>query len=174
MFGLEGVIAMETSAAGVTVRVVVSEMFPTVAVIDVEPMDIGVTKPFESAALLMAAIDSFDEPQVTVAVRFCVEPSEYAPVAVNCWVVPSARPGKDGVIARETSVAGVTLRIVLPPMSPIVAVIDVEPTAMGVAKPCEPAALLMAATDAVDEPQATAVVRSCVEPSEYVPVAVNC
>jgi hypothetical protein len=34
--------------------------------------------------------------------------------------------------------------------------------------------LLMAATDGREDCQLTCVVRLCVEPSEYVPVAVNC
>jgi hypothetical protein len=172
--GLDGVTATETSVAGVTVRFVLLEMPPAAAVIIVVPVASGMTKPFEPAALLMAAIDACDEPQVTVAVRFCVEPSEYSPVAMNCWVVPSARLGLDGVIARETSVAGVTIRVVPPEMFPAVAAIVVEPIAMGVTRPCEPGALLTTATDACDEPQATSVVRSCVEPSEYVPVAKKC
>lgn len=50
----------------------------------------------------------------------------------------------------------------------------VDPAVTDVALPLEPAALLMLATAAVDEFQVTAVVRSCVELLEYVPVAVNC
>jgi hypothetical protein len=169
-----GVTTIESSVAGVIVKRVDPVMLPDVAVIVVEPVARGVTKPFEPAALLMAATDAVDEPQVTAVVRFCVEPSEYVPLAVNCWVVPSAMLGKAGVIATETSVAGVTVRVVLPEIFPNVAVIDVAPVPTDVANPFEPAALLMAATDDADEPQVTAVVRFSVEPSEYVPVAVNC
>ena len=161
-----GSTAIEINIAGVTVKVVDPDLLPSVAVIVVDPTTTGVTNPFEPAALLMAATDADDEPQVTAVVRFCVEPSEYVPVAMNCWVVPSAMLGLDGVTAKETSVAGVTDNIVLPEMLPTVAVIVVDPTATGVANPFEPAALLMAATDAADEPQVTAVVRFCVEPSE--------
>jgi hypothetical protein len=57
---------------------------------------------------------------------------------------------------------------------PDVAVIVVEPAATEVAKPLEPAALLMAATAASDELQVTVIVRSCVVLSENVPVATNC
>jgi len=84
MLGVVGVIARETSVAGVTVSVVDPDRVPDVAVIVVEPVAIGVTSPIEPAALLIAATDVDDELQVTVVVRFCVEPLEYVPVAVNC------------------------------------------------------------------------------------------
>ena len=71
-----------------------------------------------------------------------------------------------GVIDRETSVAGVTVRVVEPDMLPDVAVIVVEPAAIEVANPLEPAVLLIAATVAVDEFHITVVVRSCVVLSE--------
>ena len=171
---IRGVTAIESNVAGVTVNRVDPDLFPNVAVSVADPTATGVANPFEPAALLMAAIDDADEPQVTAVVRFCVEPSEYVPVTVNCRVVPNAMLGLDGIIARETSVACVTVRVVLPEMPPNVAVMVVDPTATGVANPFEPAALLMAATDDADEPQVTAVVRFCVEPSEYVPVTVNC
>jgi hypothetical protein len=47
-----------------------------------------------------------------------------------------------------------------------VAVIVVVPAVTETAKPLESAALLMAATPAADEPQATAVVRFCIVLSE--------
>jgi hypothetical protein len=82
--------------------------------------------------------------------------------------------GLVGVTVMETSVAEVTVSVVDPDILPDVALIVVEPAVADVAKPLEPAVLLMAATPAVDEFQVTAVVRSCVVLSEYVPVAVNC
>jgi hypothetical protein len=80
-------------------------------------------------------------------------------VAVNCRVVPCAILGLVGVIAMDTSVAGVTVRVVDPETSPDVAVIDVEPAATEVASPLEPAVLLTVATPVEDELQVTAVVR---------------
>lgn len=71
-----GVTTIEINVAGVTVKMVDACMLPIVVVIVVEPVATGMTKPFELAALLMAAIDAADEPQVTDVVRFCVEPSE--------------------------------------------------------------------------------------------------
>jgi hypothetical protein len=62
----------------------------------------------------------------------------------------------------DTSVAAVTVSVVEPDLLPDVAVIVVEPATTDVANPLEPAALLMAATPAVDELQVTTVVRFCV------------
>src|SRR5215469_5981205 len=50
----------------------------------------------------------------------------------------------------------------------------VDPAPVAVARPCDPAVLLMVATPKFEEAQATDAVRSCVELSVYVPVAVNC
>ena len=74
--------------------------------------------------------------------------------------------GLVGVTAMDTSVAGVTVSVVVPDMLPKVAVIVVEPEATDVANPLEPAALLMAETAVLDEFQVTAVVKFCVDPSE--------
>ena len=147
---------------------------PDVAVIVVVPAATGVANPSEPVALLIVATPVVDELQVTVVVRFCVELSEYVPVAVNCRVVPSTTLGLAGVTAMETSVAAVTVSVVDPETPPDVAVIVVVPAATGVANPSEPAALLIVATPVVDELQVTVVVRFCVVPSENVPVAVNC
>lgn len=80
----------------------------------------------------------------------------------------------DGVTARETSVAGVTVRVVEPETLPDVAVIVVEPAATEVAIPLEPVALLIEAAPVLEELQLTDAVISCVVLSENVPVAVNC
>ena len=87
-------------------------------------------------------------------------------MAVNCRVVPSTMLGLVGVTDMDTSVAGVTVSVVDPDMLPDVAVIVVEPAATDVAKPLEPAALLMVATPPANEPQVTVVVRFCVVLSE--------
>ena len=71
-----------------------------------------------------------------------------------------------GETARETSVAGDIVSVVDPDMLPLVAVIVVVPVVTEVANPCEPAALLMAATPVSDEFQATELVRFCVVLSE--------
>jgi hypothetical protein len=150
----------------VTASVAVPVMFPEVAVIVVEPAATEVASPLEPAALLIAATPAVDELQVTAVVRFCVVPSENVPVAVNCRVVPNAMLGLVGVTVMDTSVAEVTVSVVEPDMLPDVAVMVVEPATIEVASPWEPAALLMAATAAVDELQLTAAVKSCVVLSE--------
>ena len=77
--------------------------------------------------------------------------------------------GVVGVTSRDTSVAGVTVRVVDPAMLPDAAVIVVDPAATAAADP-----LLMVATPVLDELHVTEAVKSCVVLSENVPVAVNC
>ena len=88
------------------------------------------------------------------------------PVAVNCWLLPIAILGLGGVTPIDTSVADVTVRVVLPATVPDVAVTRVEPAVRDVARPVESAALLIAATAPFDEPQVTEAVRSCLVLSE--------
>jgi len=133
-----------------------------------------VASPCEPAALLIVATPAFEVLHVAKLVRFCVVLLENVPVAVNCCVDPVGKEEVRGVMEIEINVAGDTVNTVDPDMLPDVAVIVVEPAATGVASPFEPVALLMDATDVDDELQVTVVVRFCVEPLEYVPVAVNC
>ena len=74
----------------------------------------------------------------------------------------------------DTSVAVVTVSVVLPEISPNAAVIVVMPTDAEVPSPLEPAALLMVATAGAKELQVTDDVRFCVVKSAYRPVAINC
>ena len=67
---------------------------------------------------------------------------------------------------RVTTPPPVTVSAAVPTTLPNVAAIDVEPEVTDVARPLDPAALLMVATPAVSEFQVTDVVRSCVELSE--------
>jgi hypothetical protein len=77
-------------------------------------------------------------------------------VAVNCCAVPSAMLGIGGVIAIDTNVAGVTVKVTgAEVMAPLAAVMRLVPAATEVARPLEPAALLIIATDAVAEAQVT-------------------
>jgi hypothetical protein len=174
MLGFFGVTAMDWSVAGVTVSVVDPETLPIAAETVVEPDAKEVAKPLDPAALLIAATPAVDDVQATAAVRSCVVVSEYIPVATNCWTVPRAILGFFGVTAIDWSVAGVTVSVVDPETLPIAAETVVEPAAIEVATPFEPAVLLMVATSAVDDIQVTAAVRSCVVASEYIPVALKC
>ena len=67
--------------------------------------------------------------------RFSVLPSLNVPVAVNCCLFPAAIVGAAGVTAIETSVAGVTVKVVEPFNGPEVAVIVVVPAATLLARP---------------------------------------
>jgi hypothetical protein len=163
--GVAGVTAMETSAAALTVSVVFPDTVPELAEIVVVPVARVVARPLAA----MVAVVGVDDAQVAVAVRFCVEPSVYVPVAVNCCVSPLATLGLPGVTAIETSAAAVTVNVVLPVMLPEVAEIVVVPAATPVARPVE--AIVAAAT--LLDAQVAVEVRFCVEPSVYVPVAVN-
>ena len=82
--------------------------------------------------------------------------------------------GSAGVTTMDTSVAADTLSVVVPDrlVARSVAVIVVRPGATDVARPLEPVALLMTAMDVTDELHITAVVRSFVVLSGYVPVAI--
>ncbi len=76
--------------------------------------------------------------------------------------VPAAILGLVGVTAIDTSVADVTVSPVEVDTPLSDAPMVVVPTAEPVARPFEPLALLIAAVPALDEVQATDVVRFCV------------
>ena len=105
---------MDTSVAAVTVSVVLPLMLPELAWIVVEPVPTELANP----AVLMLATVVAEELQVAVLVRFCVVPSLKVPVAVNCCVPPFGTDGFAGVTATDTSVAAVTVIVVLPLMLP--------------------------------------------------------
>ncbi len=151
---------------GVTVRVVLPETVPEVAVMVVVPVARAVARPL----LSITATIVLDELQLACVVISCVVPSEKVPVAVNCWVAPPSTLGSAGVIAMEDRVAEVTVRVVLPETVPEVAVIVVVPAVTAVARPL----LSITATIVLDELQLACVVISCVVPSENLAVAVNC
>jgi hypothetical protein len=74
-----------------------------------------------SPAVLIVATAAAEELHVAVLVRFCVLPSEYVPVAVNCCVLPLVIDAFAGVTAIDTSAGGVTVSVVLPETVPEVA-----------------------------------------------------
>ncbi len=74
--------------------------------------------------------------------------------------------GLVGETAMETSVAAVIVSVVDPDMLPNVAMIVVVPAVTEVSSPCEPAALLTAATLVAEDDQVTEFVRFCVVLSE--------
>jgi hypothetical protein len=163
MLGLAGVAEMDDRVAEFTVRVVLPEIFPEVAVMVVPvPTATAVARPL----LFTVAIDVLDELQVTCAVISRLVPSENVPVAVNGWVTPTGILGLAGVTAMEDRGGAFTVRIVLPNElllekllgSLEVAVMVVVPKARGVARPL----LSTVATDGSEELQVTCVVISWV------------
>ncbi len=111
MFGFVGVTSMETNVtvSAFTVRVVLPEIVPNIALIVVVPATMEVARPLEPAVSLMLALAVSKELHVTDAVRSFLVPSEYIPVALNCWVVPIAMDGLVGVTSMDARVAGVDL-----------------------------------------------------------------
>lgn len=85
-------------------------------------------------------------------------------------MVPNAIEGFAGVTATAARAALVTVRVVDPVTAPELAAIVVVPTPVLVASP----PLEIVATPGEEELQLTALVRYCVLPSLYVPVATNC
>ena len=175
--GLVGVTSIAVSTAEVTVSVLdpLTRLAGSVAVTVVAPTETLVPRPWLPGALLTVATVSSEELHVTESVRSCVESSLYVPIAVNCCVVPSAMDGSVGVTSSEVSTAAVTVSVVEPPrlLPGSVAVMLVTPTETLVARPSLPGALLTVATVSSEELHVTALVRSWVELSLKVPIAVN-
>ena len=73
--GAEGVTAIETSVAAVTVRAVEPLTEPEVAEMVAEPCVRPVARPMVGLALLIVATAGVLDDHVTVVVRFCVVPS---------------------------------------------------------------------------------------------------
>jgi hypothetical protein len=165
------------SVLGVTVRDIkvaltdngtLPEIDPMVAEIVAEPSAAPVRSPVVGPIVATAGVS---EVQVATVVTFWVLPSEKVPAAISCWVTPTPTVAGSGVIAIDSTTAGVTVNVVLPDTDPDVAVTTLEPIATALASP---EAALMVALAGVPDVQATVLVRSAVLVSENVPVAVNC
>jgi hypothetical protein len=98
----------------VTVRVVDPLTLADAAEIVVVPGAMPLARP----APLMVATELFEEFQLTELVRFCVLPSLYVPVAVNCCVAPGVIAGLAGVTAIDDKTAAVTVSVVDPAIVP--------------------------------------------------------
>src|ERR1700678_977327 len=164
--GFAGVTAIDCSVAAVTVSKVDPLMDDDVAVI----VEVPTPAPLARPVVLIVAVVVVPEDQVTLDVRFCVEPSLNVPVAVNCCVAPLAIDGFAGVTAIDCSVSAVTVSKVEPEIDDDVAVIVELPTPAPLARP----PVLIVAMVVVPEDQVTLDVKFCVVPSLNVPVAVNC
>ena len=158
---------MEDRVAGVTVRVILPEISPEVAVMVDVPAATEVPRP----VLLTVATDALEEVQVICVVKSRLAPSEYTPEAANCRVTPAGIFGLVGVTDMEDRIAEVTVRVVPSDINPEVevAVMVVVPGATVVMRPL----LLTVAEEVFDELQVTRVVISKLVPSEYAPKAAN-
>jgi hypothetical protein len=81
------------------------------------------------------------------------------PVAVYCWVLPEAIEAAAGVTAIDTK-DGLTVSVVELEIDPEVALMVAVPVATALARPFDPAALLIVATLVFEELQVTDWVRS--------------
>ena len=89
------------------------DIVPEVAVIVAVPAATPVARPLA----FTVTIPVLDELHVTDAVILCDVPSEYVPVAVNCWVTAVGMLRFIGVTAIEMSVAA-ELFVPPPPLPP--------------------------------------------------------
>jgi hypothetical protein len=88
---------MEDNIADVTVRGILPEIFPEVAVMIVVPLAIAVASPL----LLTVPTAVLDDLQVTCVAMSRLVLSEYVPEAENCWVTPTGMLGLAGVTDME-------------------------------------------------------------------------
>jgi len=138
---------------------------PSAALIVVLPVATLDAKP---CALIIAA-EGLEELQSTLALMSCELESLKLPVAVYCFVVPTAMVELAGITAIETRVAPVTVSDEVPLTEPDAAVMVVVPAAAPVASPVESTL----ATEGELEDQVKEG-NSCVLPSSKLPTALNC
>jgi hypothetical protein len=149
ILGVTGITTIEIKVPEFTVRIVLAETVPKVAVMITVPPETAVARPL----LLTVATSVFDEFQVACVVISKLAPSEKVPMAVNCSVSPTAGIGAAGVTVIEDRVAGVTVRVALPSIPPELAVMVTVPGEMAVARPV----LSIVATAGFDELHVTCV-----------------
>ena len=163
---------MVKAKLGLTVKVVEALTEPDAASIVVAPTLEVEAKPFDPGALLIVATPVADELHVTVLVRFCMLPSLYVCVAVNCCVVPKAIEGFVGAMVNDTSAGGPTVTVVEPHTEPAQALTVAEPAAAASAVPRLLASSVTLTATGFDELQLTEA--SCsVLLSLNVPIAVK-
>jgi hypothetical protein len=155
--GFAGVTAMDASTGCVTVSVAVPVILLIVAPMVELPAITLVAKP---PPVIVATLEG-NELHITILVKFCMLPSLYVPVAVNCCVVPAAIEGFVGVTEIEARTGEVTVSVAVPRTSPKAAMIVVPPVMTPVARPVE----LIIATGFVAELHVTVEVTSCMLPS---------
>jgi hypothetical protein len=105
--GFSGVTEILTRAAGLTESVADPEIEPDSAVIVVVPTLLLTATPL-APIVATAGVEDIHVTEVVIAL---VLPSVYVPVAMNCCDVPRAIEGDNGVTARDTNVALVTVSV---------------------------------------------------------------
>lgn len=133
-----------------------------------EPSDTPVERPVVGPTVATAGVLDV---HVAEFVTFAVVPSEYVPLAVNCWSSPTPEFAGFGAITVDSTIAGVTFSVALPDTDPDFAVTTVEPIAIALASPELELTVPIAG---LAEVQLTLLVKSAVVVSEYVPVALSC
>jgi hypothetical protein len=156
--GLDGITDIEDRVAEVTDKVVLPRMLPEVAEMIAVPAATAVARP----PLSTVATAVFDERQVTCVVMTWLVPSEYVPVAVNCWVIPRVKLGVAGVTTMDARVAELIVKVAAPEALPEKASMVAVPAATAMARPLP----LTVATEVLEVPQVTCVVISLLDPSE--------
>jgi hypothetical protein len=167
--GFTGVIVSEVKFAAFTVNDALPLTAPDVAVIMVVPRFTPVATPLT----VIDAVLGLEEVHVTVLVMSWVVLSEKVPSAVYCCWTPNGIVLLGAVTAIEVTVALETVKVAVPEMEPEVAVMVAVPAPTPSATPLVGNTPLINATADEDDVHVTLLVRFCVAPSAYVPVAVN-
>lgn len=108
---LAGVTERETSAGGLTVRIVDPTTKPNVAVMVEVPCARAVASPWLPAELLILATAELEDDQITCEETFNVEPPEYFPVAVKRTVAPFEMEGEAGETEMEVKATPEPVRL---------------------------------------------------------------
>jgi len=168
IFFVTGVTDTEVSLAVDTVTAAVPDTSEPVALLEavmvVVPAAIARTTP----ALETVATAGLLDVQLAVLVRFFVVALSYMPVAVSVWVVFAGSVVEGGVTAIDVSVTR-TFTVALPVIVPLAALMVAVPGATVITTP----AALTVAMFALLELHVAVLVRFCVVPSVYVPIAVR-
>jgi hypothetical protein len=157
MLELDGLTAIETSVAAVTVSDAVPLTDPDVAVIVAVPVPTAATSPVAGS---MLATELDDEVHVTEG-SSCMLPSSKLPTALNCSSVPAATDGVAGLTVIDVKCAATTVNTEVSVSAPRVAVMVVCPAATVVANP----EFTIVATEGEDDVQVTPLLRSALDPS---------
>ena len=157
MLELDGLTAIETRVAAVTVSEAVPLTDPDAAVIVAVPVPTPATSPVVG---LMLATELDDEVHVTEGSN-CKLPSSKLPTALNCSSVPAATEGVAGLTVIDVKCAATTVNTEVSVNDPRVAVMVVCPAATVVAKP----EFTIVATEGEDDVQVTPLLRSALDPS---------